>query len=324
MGSQDTRLIEDALAACLSKRGEVRIRHRLTLGGFPRIVETIIAPICDSADGTVVRLIGTHRVLEDTSSQNLERIWGSRANMSAVLLSIQEDIQQRIASDLHDSTCQHLIAASLGIMRLRNCLHEPTSAERLCNEIDASIDQALKEIRGYAYLLHPQDLTIAGLKATMEKYAEEFAARTSLKVTASITAEIDRLPSETQRSLLRVIQEALTNIFRHAKATDVRIMIETIDGQFRLMVSDNGCGLPPARPRDSAVAGVSGVGIAAMRARLQKMGGTLEIRSGPEAGRPGTILSAAFPCPHVKTPPANGRRRRQQPHKRLVTKKAEG
>jgi two-component system, NarL family, sensor kinase len=322
MGSRDTRSIQDALDACLSNGGQVRIRHRLSLGGYPRVVETIVAPICDTVTGTIVSLIGSHRFLDDASSPKLERMWSSGANMSAALLSIQEDMQQRIASDLHDSTCQHLIAASLGIMRLRNGLHDPIGAERLCNEIDASIDRALKEIRGYAYLLHPQDLTVAGLKATIEKYAEEFAARTSIKASASIAAEINQLPCETQRSLLRVVQEALTNVFRHAKATDVHIAIETVDSRFQLTVSDNGCGMPAVRALGGRVAELSGVGIPAMRARLQKMGGSLEIRSGSTTRRPGTTVSAVFPCNPMKTPSTNGHRRPHSPGKRLVNKKA--
>ncbi len=200
-------------------------------------------------------------------------------------------------------------------MRLRNGLRDPTGAERLCNEIDASIDQALKEIRGYAYLLHPQDLTVAGLKATIETYAEQFAARTSIRTAANITAEINRLPCETQRSLLRVVQEALANVFRHAKATEVRIAIETIDSRFQLTVSDNGCGMPSGRELGGS-AGLSGVGFPAMRARLQKMGGSLEIRSGSASRRPGTTLFAVFPRGTAKAPSTNGHRRPHHPRKR--------
>jgi len=323
MGARDARFFQDALEACLSRRGQVRIRHRLSLGGYPRIVETIVVPIYEAVTGTIVSVIGSHRFLDEASSPNLERMWGNGANMSAALLSIQEDMQQRIASDLHDSTCQHLIAASLGIMRLRNGLRDPAGAEWLCNEIDASIDQALKEIRGYAYLLHPQDLTVAGLKATIEKYVEEFAVRTSIKTSASIAAEINRLPCETQRSLLRVVQEALANVFRHAKATEVRIAIETIDSRLQLTVSDNGCGLPSGLALGGGVAELSGVGIPAMRARLQKMGGSLEIRSGSATRGPGTTLSAVFPRGPAKVPSTNGHRRPHHPRKRVVNKKAQ-
>jgi signal transduction histidine kinase len=214
--------------------------------------------------------------------------------MGARLISIQQDIQQRIASDLHDSTCQHLIAASLSVMRIRAALDNPANAERLCDDIDASIEQALKEIRSFAYLLHPQNPTADGLKATIEQYARGFATRTSLKVVTEITPEVDRLPYKKQRSLLRIIQEALTNVFRHAKATEVGVAIGATESHFRLRVRDNGRGMASAHARYGASQASLGVGIPAMRARLQQLGGTLEIRSSLARGS-GTTLSAAFP-----------------------------
>lgn len=216
------------------------------------------------------------------------------AFLNTSLASIQEDIQQRIASELHDSTCQHLIAASLSLMRIRSHLSASAEAERLCNEIDESLDKALKEIRAFTYLLHPQDLTVDGLKATIEDYARSFAARTSLHVSTSISAVADQLPFEHQRLLLRVTQEALTNVFRHAKATEVKIVIEATDADLRLTISDNGCGLDATRRNRGATAISTGVGIPAMRARLDQLGGTLEIYSNPTKSNPGTIISAVF------------------------------
>ena len=219
---------------------------------------------------------------------------GEDARISAKLLSIQQDMQQRIASDLHDSTCQHLVAASLTVMRIRTALQNPADAERLCNDLDGSIDQALKEIRAFAYLLHPQDLTEDGLKATVEHYVRGFAARTSLKVTTEITPEVDRLPYNKQRSLFRVIQEALTNVFRHAKATEVGVAIKATGKEFRLRVRDNGRGMPAGHARHGGNAPPPGVGIPAMRVRLTQLGGTLAIRSAV-ARHSGTTLCAVIP-----------------------------
>jgi two-component system, NarL family, sensor kinase len=305
LSREDARSVCEALHACLAERAEVRIRHRLALGGPRRTIETTVAPICDAATGSMVRLIGSHHILSEGSVKDAEGIVDARMNVR--LVSIQEDIQQKIASDLHDSTCQHLIAASLGLMRIRASLGDPVSAERLCNDIDASIDEALREIRAFAYLLYPQDLTIDGLKATIEHYAEGFAARTALEVSTRIASDVDRLPYEKQRSLLRVVQEALTNVFRHAKATEVEIVLEVADGRVRLTISDDGRGMPVATSRPGTRAISLGVGIPAMRARLQQIGGTLEIRSGPAMRRSGTVLCAVFPHDFV----TNRRNRRK-------------
>ncbi|MCK1655589.1 PAS domain-containing protein [Bradyrhizobium sp. 149] len=291
LGRDDARAVSEALRACFAEGTEVRIRHRLAFGGQRQTMETTIVPIMDAAAAGAVRLIGSHRVAPNGLLENaVERSDAAQASVN--LLSIQEDIQQRIASDLHDSTCQHLIAASLGLMRIRRTMADPVGAERLCDEIDASIDEALREIRAFAYLLHPQNLTAEGLKVTIEHYADGFAARTSLRVTTRIVADVDRLPYEKQRSLLRVVQEALTNVFRHAKATEVRIVIDGTGSHFRLTISDNGRGLQAGRA-NRAIS--TGVGIPAMRARLEQIGGSLEIRSDRAAHRSGTVLCAVFP-----------------------------
>ncbi|GLR91112.1 sensor histidine kinase [Bradyrhizobium iriomotense] len=179
-------------------------------------------------------------------------------------------------------------------MRLRTCLNDQASAARLCGEIDASIDEALQEIRAFAYLLHPQNLTVDGLKATIERYSRGFAARTSLHVTTRMSSDIDRLSRDKQHALLRVIQEALTNVFRHAKATEVKIAVASSGRHFQLTVSDNGRGFPTDRAKSGTKA-VMGVGIPAMRARLQQIGGTLHIHSDVAARHAGTTVLAVFP-----------------------------
>jgi two-component system sensor histidine kinase UhpB len=221
------------------------------------------------------------------------------------LLSLQEDITQRIASDLHDSTCQHLIAASLSLLRLKRSANDVDTAEKICDEIDVSINQALREIRAYSYLLYPQDLLNDGLKRTIEEYVSGFAARTSLKTTVDITPEVGRLPYDTQCSLLRIVQEALTNVFRHANATKVKIAIEAMRNGLRLRVVDDGCGMPVRQTKSTPGATLLGIGIQGMRSRVRQLGGTFEIHASTGTRRGTTIcavlpyrLSREVPLPH--------------------------
>jgi two-component system NarL family sensor kinase len=299
MGSEDSESVCEVFQACLAEGSEVRVQHSLTLGRFRRNVETIAVPIFDPVAGVIVRLIGCHRMLLKEFPEN-EPDETTDPLSSVSLASIQEGIQQRIASELHDSTCQHLVAASLGMMRIRSGLGAADGFERLCNDVDASIDQAVREIRSLTYLLHPQDLMAQGLKATIECYAHGFAARTSLRVCIGIDASVDRLSYESQRSLLRVVQEGLTNVFRHAKATEVKIAVDATNGQFRLTISDNGRGFPVCQSKSGNGAMSMGVGIPAMRARLEQLGGTLEIRSDPETPHSGITLCAVFPRVEAK------------------------
>ena len=116
--------------------------------------------------------------------------------LNSDLFALQEQLHRRIASELHDLTCQHLVAASLGLMQIRNALSDPPTIERHCEQLDVSINSALNELRSVAYLLVRQDLFEGGLKAAMEQYAAGFAARTSLVVEVSISPEVDTLPYE--------------------------------------------------------------------------------------------------------------------------------
>ncbi|WP_426412397.1 ATP-binding protein [Bradyrhizobium ganzhouense] len=293
LGTEDARSIYKAFRACLGEGGQVRIRHRLAFGGSLRDFETIATPVFDPDTGSVTKLLGSHRDVSSYSSGGLTEC-GPDVNGrdNTRLVHIQEDIQQRIASDLHDSTCQYLIAASLGMMRVRTALGDPAMAERLFDEIDTSIDLAIKEIRAFAYLLHPRNL-VDGLKVSIEQYARGFSVRTALKVKTRISPEIDRLPYKGQHSLLRIVQEALTNVFRHAKATEVEISGKIADNHFELRISDNGCGIAGRAPDGTSAS--LGVGIPAMRARLQQMGGRLEIWSAPGRRLPGTTLCAIIP-----------------------------
>lgn len=296
MSEDDARSIRTACDACIAEGRPVRHRQRLALGGRRREFDTTISPVRDPG-GNIVQLVGSHRLVEHQATIAVDRIVRRQAaaELDRRLLSLQEEVQQRIASDLHDSTCQHLIAASLNIMRLRCAMEDDGTSEKLFDAIDGSIDRAQKEIRAFTYLLHPQNLLTDRLKATIEKFVDGYAARTSLKTRVRIADEVDELSYEKQRSLLRVIQEALANIFRHARATEVTLAIEATATHFKLRIRDNGRGMPNNQPRSGPKAISFGVGIPAMRARLLQMGGVLEIHSSPKAGRRGTTLCATIP-----------------------------
>jgi two-component system, NarL family, sensor kinase len=298
MSKEDAKSICTVCDACVAEGRSVRHRHRLALGGRRREFDTTINPVRDSESGSVVRLVGSHRALEepttvDAVDKSVKR--GAEAELERRLLSLQEEVHQRIASDLHDSTCQHLIAASLNVMRLRRAVSDGGNAEKLIDDIDASIDQALREIRALTYLLHPQNLLTDGLKVTIEQFVSGFSARTSLKTSIEIAPEVDKLSYERQRAVLRVIQEALMNVFRHAQATRVNVTMETMDTHFKLQVADNGRGMSIDQARLGPKAISVGVGIPAMKARLRQLGGTLEIHSSSATGGRGTTLWAELP-----------------------------
>jgi signal transduction histidine kinase len=218
------------------------------------------------------------------------------SRLDSKLVALQEKLHRRIASELHDSTCQHLIAASLGVMQIRSALRDPRKAEEHCEQVDLSINRALQELRSLTYLLHPQNLFEGGLKTTIERYAEGFAVRTSLAVELSISPAVDSLSREKQQSLMRIVQEAMTNVYRHAKATRVDITIEAREREFQLEIRDDGQGMMAGNRVCRSRSPALGTGLRIMQARLDEMGGRLEILSASRAVRQGTTLRATLPC----------------------------
>jgi two-component system NarL family sensor kinase len=212
-------------------------------------------------------------------------------NLTDRLMSIQEDERQRIAAELHDSTSQHLAAASINLMRMKAAESDPKGAAEAYEEIKASLREAQTEIRIFTYLLHPPNLDSLGLKRTIETFSEGFSARTGIKSRVRIAAAVDHLPYEVQRSVFRVLQESLANIHRHSSATRTTVVAEFRDGTLSMSVSDNGRGFQ-LTPNAGSELGVSlGVGIPGMRARLRQFGGNLEI----ESDERGTSLRAFIP-----------------------------
>lgn len=210
--------------------------------------------------------------------------------LSSQLLVLQEEERQTIARELHDSTAQHLVAANLAMMKLEKFLDPSPKAEESRSEVESLLDRALTELRVFTYLLHPPNLAREGLRATVHDFAEGFARRTNIATGVAVPQAVDATDPDLQRMVLRIVQEALTNIHRHARATHAQIRVRIAGGRLFARISDNGRG--PASfdvGRDGRVR--LGVGIPGMQARLQQFGGHLAVKSRPG----GTTIFAVVP-----------------------------
>ena len=197
------------------------------------------------------------------------------------LLALQDEERRRIANELHNSTTQHLVAISLNLMRLR--AHTAVKAETLniVDEIDGSLQEAIKELSAFTYLLQKPDLQTEGLSVTLGRYVEGFGRRTGLKITLRSCRSVDQLSLPLQQTLLRIVQEALTNVYRHAAATRVSVTFRCVGKRLRLVISDDGHGTEETSGRQNGKQFRLGVGIPGMIARIQQFGGSLDIHSGP-------------------------------------------
>jgi signal transduction histidine kinase len=211
-------------------------------------------------------------------------------DLSQRLLSAQDEERQRIALELHDSTAQQLTAIGLHMMALRRTSGQDPETQHTLDQVEQSVEEAQKEIRAFSYLLHPPCLDEDGLKTTLARFIDGFARRTGLRAIVRIDYEIDDFTLEAQRTILRIVQEALANVHRHACATEVRIKVETTQDALMLSIADNGRGMATCGG-DASPVNRPGVGLAGMRARLRQLGGALEIASGPQ----GTTVSGVIP-----------------------------
>jgi two-component system NarL family sensor kinase len=214
---------------------------------------------------------------------------GEISELSGQLLALQEEERQRIARELHDSTAQRLVAAGLGLGRLEAKLQQNQAGLKICGEIAEQLDGALMELRTFTYLLHPPNLANDGLRSTLEEFVEGFARRTGLHASIQVSKRLDEAPAEIQRCVLRVVQEALANVHRHAGASRVHVGAKLVAERLVVRIRDNGRGMKRVDP--SADRHQMGVGIPGMHARLQQFGGDLKIRTGPQ----GTSLLAYVP-----------------------------
>lgn len=227
------------------------------------------------------------------SHEDVTEVMTERATVNQLsdrLLTLQEDEHQRIAAELHDSTAQHLVAAGLNLMKVERLLPQ-RDAQRLLGEIDHLLEEALKELRLFTYLLHPAILDENGFCDTVRAFADGFADRTGLQVTCRIDQRAEDLPVDLRRALLRIIQEALSNAYRHAATSRVAVDLRQTSDRTVLCIADGGRGMKARRVGSDSAKASLGVGIPGMRIRLHQFGGSLRIRSGSR----GTVIRACVP-----------------------------
>jgi PAS domain S-box-containing protein len=210
--------------------------------------------------------------------------------LSARLQSAREEEAARIAREIHDELGQTLTAIKLEFTALlRDLPAQERPIDRRSQSIVELVDGAIQSIRRIATELRPGILDDLGLAAAVEWVAEEFQARTGTKVHVTLAGDITR-DRERATALFRILQETLTNVARHANATQVGVRLAEEDGVLTLEVHDNGQGIAAGQ----LSAGAS-VGILGMRERALLLGGRLIINAGPGGG---TTVTVRIPEAH--------------------------
>ena len=223
------------------------------------------------------RVVVRYDVTELMALKRQKRRFGNQ------LLNAAADERRRVARDLHDSTAQDLVALQLSLANLKRGRRLPFR-EKLA-DADEALDRLQREIRSISYLFHLSPPDQPSLTEALEVMAKGFGHRTGLNITLWLD-EIDDADPKTCMAVHRLTQEALANVHRHARASDVEVRLIADERRLHLVIKDNGMGL--AMDSDAPAAGV---GLHSMRERIEELGGALVLRSGKD----GTSVIASVP-----------------------------
>lgn len=277
-----------ALAQAVSGSVEGEITAPTPQSEKPRTIRLNFAPRTSNGKTTIrITAIEVTGLVETTKA--LRKSEASVQHLSANLLRVQDEERRRMARELHDTTGQELAVALMSLNRLEKNLTAPGDGVReavsQCVEWLRNVES---EIRTLSYVLYPPLLDEMGLRSALPWFIEGFSKRTGIKVQAEIPEDLPRLELETETALFRVIQEALTNVYRHSGSRMGMVRLSTNESSLQASVSDKGCGFDCQKLSSSQNLGV---GIQSMRGRLELVGGKLDIRSNSA----GTQIIATVP-----------------------------
>ncbi len=228
----------------------------------------------------------------------LDRLEALRHQTAGDILQAQEQERRRLALELHDQSSQTLTALTLHAQVLEDLLATDTAASpallrQQVAQVNRLAGRTMSELRHVAEQLRPVILDDLGLEAALRWLAEDVGQGTALRVLVQVSAADagQRLPAEVETALFRIAQESLTNVARHAQASQVELKLLRRSEQVTLLICDDGRGF--ALPAINEAAPLhAGLGLTGMHERARLLGGKLEISSSPDRG---TTIQASIP-----------------------------
>jgi len=209
--------------------------------------------------------------------------------MSARILELQDLERRRIARELHDSVGQYLAGLKISLNQIEASV--PSNQQAAIREAAGLVECAIQEVRTISHLLHPPLLEELGFLSAARWYVDEYGKRSQIRVSLMVDEPVERLPREIEIALFRVLQEALTNVYRHAAAKSVDVRIVCRSGRVLLSVRDDGRGIPEEVLAKFRAGAAPGIGLAGMRERMAEFGGVVRV----DASNRGSVVEAAIP-----------------------------
>jgi signal transduction histidine kinase len=229
--------------------------------------------------------------------------------LSSQLITAQEEERRTIARELHDEVGQALTAIKVELSLAQRGVEAAGGSPTLLAEARTITDGALHTVRDLSRLLHPALLDDLGLYAAVEAYIREFRKRHQLSVELLHERMDERLPQAIEAAAYRIVQEALTNVVRHARATSCRVYLQRLVNTVLVTIEDDGIGFDAAAV--AAPDARSGLGLLGIRERAAQLRGTVRIESAPGLGTRITIelpvlLEASARPANLSTPATVG------------------
>ncbi len=303
--SEDREKIKTHWAQCIQGRqdyeAEYRIRNR---AGEYRWFRARAVPL-RGEELQSSRWYGTcsdihdSKLLEQSIRENsttLEKLVEERTealrHLSSRLMRMQDEERRRIARELHDSLGQELAAAKMTVDGIVS-QSSGASKDQCALEASGSIDRALQQVRTMSHLLHPPLLDEVGLVSALRWYLDGMMKRSGIQTSLDVQpSEFPRLTPQCETAIFRIVQEALTNVFRHSEASQSRVSLARHENNVLVEIRDNGKGMDEGVTKFRP--GTVGVGIGGMRQRVEEFGGKLRLSN----ASPGTVVEVVIPVEH--------------------------
>ena len=260
----------------------------LQLFGFP--VQLLRAAAAGAAALFVIRFLRAFEVetrnkiaaLQAAQLEDAQRREAQRGELLMRVVAAQEAERQRIARELHDETGQALTAIGLGLRGVFTMLRaDVEKAAQNLRQLESLVAKSLNELQRVIADLRPSHLDDLGLPAAVRWYASEVQNRAPLHIDVEVIGEPRPIPSAVKTALFRVVQEALTNVIKHAQAQHVKVRLSYADGKVGALVEDDGRGFDASRLEDTDR---PSWGLLGMEERAALLGGQFTLQSSPGQG----------------------------------------
>jgi two-component system sensor histidine kinase UhpB len=249
-----------------------------------RVLDELLAGLQQVTQGQFDTRLSTHSLPEarhlashfNAMATTLQQVQTDNAELTQALMALQERERARLGQTLHDDLGQYLSGIRAQACLLRAIAEQPEQVRSTAQSLELHTQRLQEGFRALIRDLYPVVLERLELDEALQLLGANWQDAQHIRCRLLVSQALPSLPLPTKAHLYRLVQEALTNVARHARATEVRVRLHYQGRRLRLFIRDNGCGAQlPQRP---------GIGLRSISERARSLGAVLRIHSRPEAG----------------------------------------